>query len=692
MNGDNFIESKGKDVEAISALSEFVLSLIQAFLKTGYYRSNHPEARKARAGLYESLKTFLEGKREISFIAATEGGKPDVFIGGISDEPVTMRNIMIKGMAEIFIPKFIEYFDRKNLLSFSMKTDISENEFENFIAIMTETPLVDKETDVREKLTMDLIKNEVIMVSTVFNVDLVGKGRKLPWRVELSISRLKRDLNLIPLYKTISEDRRNEIRKMVFEDIIRPLRSSKLMQDLLENLDLISGDLIGFDAAEFETRIVEHLDKKLLPAVSRGILGNISNITKAFDRLKAAELLVRLEYLRRIAGRIGKKLLDLEIVDKDLFLDFIKCKVLTIDEIPGGVRGMLASLMSLDSFLASPQKFFDEINESSDAEELKEKFMLLFGFLPSLFAVGRYAEIREIYRISGKKGIDFKIYGSVEIVESISKEANKRAEGVGREEVSELLKVLSLIGESGIFTLVDMLDNVNRFARWSAIEILRQKGPVIIPYVLSGLDKKQGWYYLRNALTLLSIEGARSPEIEEVFKRNLRHPEPNVRKEAVRGLPTIMGEKAGELLVPLLKDENADVTRRVISSLTAIGCVAPEAVSFFGNVLKNKRGEDDSVLNLVLNALAQVPIPHGQEQQMEDALIEILKDSSVLGFLKRKSEQDLLVKQGAIKALGNLGTSKSVKTLKKYVSDKDTVISKAASEALEKIEGFKKNG
>ena len=186
---------------------------------------------------------------------------------------------------------------------------------------------------------------------------------------------------------------------------------------------------------------------------------------------------------------------------------------------------------------------------------------------------------------------------------------------------------------------------------------------------------------------LLSIEAARSPETEELFKRNLGHPEANVRKEAVRGIVSIMGEKAGDLLVPLLKDENADVRKRTISSLAAIGCVAPEAISFFVNVLTNKVVEDDTVLDVVLNALAEAPIPHGKEPQLEDALLNMLKDSSVLGFLKRKSEQDLRVKQCVIKALGNLGTSKSIKTLKKYAFDKATIISNAAIEALAKIGG-----
>jgi HEAT repeat protein len=689
MNKEEGEEQKAKAPEVAPALADFILSLIQAFLKTGYYRSDHPEARRAKAGLYEALKTFLEGKREISFISSGEGGKPELFIGGIFDEPLTASSIMMKGMAEIFIPKFTEYFERKHLSSFSMKSAISEAEFEKFIEIMTESPLYDRETDVQEKLTLDLIKQEVLMVSTVFNVDLVGKARKLPWRVELSISRLKRDLNLVPLYKNISEGRKEDIRKMVFEDIVRPLKSSRLAKELLENLDLISSDLIGFAVDDFETKIIDHLDEKLLPVVSKGILDDISRMSKAFDKLQEAELLVRLGYLKGIAKKIGKKLLGMAIADEDLFFEFVKCGVLTLEEVQGSIRGTIASRMSLDKFLSSPQKFYDEINETADKEELKEKFSLLFGFLPALFAEGRYDDIRHIYALVREKGMDFKIHDDANLVEDISKEANKRVEAAGKEEVTEMLNVLSLIGRTGAFALVDMLDNGNRFARRSAIEILKQKGPAIIPFVLSGIGKKPGWYYLRNALTLLSIEGADSPEIEEVFKNNLGHPEPNVRKEAVRGLAVIMGEKAEELLIPMLKDENADVRRRVISSLAAIGCASTEATDFFVNVLKNWTAADDATLDTVLNALAETSIPRGREDQLEDSLIGMLKDSSVLGFMKRKSGQDLKVKQGAIKALGALGTSKSLKTLKKCASDRDAAISKAAAEALKRIEAIK---
>jgi HEAT repeat protein len=682
------IQQGGKDAEAAPGLSDFVLSLIQAFLKTGYYRPDHPEAKKARSGLYDSLRTFMEGKREISFIGAGEGGKSDVFIGGITDEPVTVGSLMIKGMAEMFIPKFLEYFERKNLSAFSMKSAITEDEFEKFIGIMTESPLFDKETDVREKLTMDLIRNEVLMVSTIFNVDLVGKGRKLPWRVELSISRLKRDLNLIPLYKTVSEDRKNNIRKMVFEDIIKPLKSPKLIKELLTNLDLISSDLVGMDTDVFEAKIVENLDAKQLSPVSREILGDISGLETTYDKLKEPKLLVRLEYLKRIVKRIGQKLIDLGTVDEELFSDFVKYGVLTMDEIHGGLRSAVAGRLSLHNFLVSPEKFFAEIGAGLSPEDLKAKLDLLLAFLPALFAQGRYKEIRKIHMIFREREIPLEARDQADLVERISREANARSERAGKEDTAELLNVLSLIGEPGTLALVQMLDNGNRFARRSAIDVLKQKGPEIIPLVMSTLHKKQGWYFLRNALTLLSAKGGGDPEIEELFKRNLRHSEANVRKEAARGIAAVMGKKAEDLLVPLLKDENGDVRKRVISSLAAIGCAHPETVSFFVNVLTNKTGEDDAVLDLVLNALVEASIPRGKEPLLEDALIDLLKDSPVLGFLKRGSDRDIRIAEGGIKALGTLGTARSVKTLKKYAAQKNAVLGKAASEALKKIEGI----
>lgn len=77
--------------------AKFVLSFIQALLKTGYYTPGHPEASRAKEGLYDDLLSVLEGHREITFVAVTTKEKKDVLVDGIVDEPVSISSFMSKG-------------------------------------------------------------------------------------------------------------------------------------------------------------------------------------------------------------------------------------------------------------------------------------------------------------------------------------------------------------------------------------------------------------------------------------------------------------------------------------------------------------------------------------------------------------------------------------------------------------------
>jgi len=117
--------------------SKFILSFIQALLKTGYYTPGHPETGRARAGLYDGFQSLVKDRRELTFVAVTTEEKSDVLVDGVVDEPVTLSSLMLKGMGEIFIPKFIEYFERKNLSSFSIKANISKNEFDDFMELLS---------------------------------------------------------------------------------------------------------------------------------------------------------------------------------------------------------------------------------------------------------------------------------------------------------------------------------------------------------------------------------------------------------------------------------------------------------------------------------------------------------------------------------------------------------------------------
>ena len=57
-------------------LAKFLLSLIQAFLRTGYYTSDHPQSKKAKQGLYDNFQRLLNREYELTFLAYdAPGGK-----------------------------------------------------------------------------------------------------------------------------------------------------------------------------------------------------------------------------------------------------------------------------------------------------------------------------------------------------------------------------------------------------------------------------------------------------------------------------------------------------------------------------------------------------------------------------------------------------------------------------------------
>ncbi len=567
-----------------------------------------------------------------------------------------------------------------------MKAAIRKEEFEKFLDIMTESPLYeDREVDVRDKLVMDLLKNDILMVSTVFNVDLVGKGRKLSWRIEVSLSRLKKDLNMIPLFRNISKEKMKEVRKAVFEDILRPLREPSLIREILLNLDLISSDLVGFEPPEFERMTIEHLDRKALNVVSRDILGNISSLKKAVEKVHDAGMLERIEYLRNMTRKVVNKLVEYKMCDEDLFLDLVRNKVFSPEEIPPDIYKKIVVHLSFDRFMESPEQFFREIKEMRGEAELREKIGLLFEFLPALFTARRYADVQRVFALAKEKGIAFDMAERSILVEKLRDTTYKAASKGTKEDQLKLLDVLSALDTPGTCLLTNLLDNESRFVRRHVLEMLPKRGAETGTLIFELFGKKSGWYYERNALSMLSALGIAGPDAERVFTSGLKSPEPAVRKEAVVGMPAVFGEKGAQLLVPLLKDADADVRKRAVSSLAAIRYVDSGLLKSFADILRDEKTEDDAMKKEVMKYLANVAVPAGQVAELEEALQAILKVSQIFGIVRKETEETLSLKAGALAALGAIGTPKSLKILEKYSSNKDRVLSGAASAALEKV-------
>lgn len=683
---------KNEDNEK-SRFFNFLLSFIQALLKTGYYTPGHPEASKSKEGLYNDLISILKGHREISFIAVTLKEKRDVLIDGVFEEPVNFSAFMSKGMGEMFITKFLTYFDRKNLSCFSIKADITPVEFENFIDIMSESPFhKEKDLHEKEKLSLELIKKGVLHVSTIFNIDIVGKERKLPWRIEIVLARLKKDLSIIPLYKNLSTEKISELKNMVFEDIIRPAKNPLLIKDLLVNLDLISSDITGINKEEFEESVTDYIHKDYLIRSAPEILKSLIHVKESYEKLQDENISQRLEFLKNLAQKVALKTIEYGCSDETLLTDFFKHGLVSTDELPKNISIKMKRGEEFERFIENPQKYFSALEKMRGSEGAKKIALLLINFLPEILNRRLYTEARDLLIKVRKTGFDF---NNVDIVikNEIVARTQTLLEEIPKEERMEILNIIDLMDEMATIVLINLIPHNSRFVRRIACEKLINRGKTVIPELKETLEKRIDWYFIRNALMILGTIGQGYEDLGKIFIKYLNHQEARVRVEAVVGIVNSIGVNAEDYLIRTLQDDDPNVRRKSVWALGKITSTKSRVISYFIDTILGKSEENDPLIEQVLSSMGEYSFKPVEAKQFEQAIVGILSKTG--GFFEKIVSKNIFseyIKAKMCETLGTIGTDASIEVLNKISRKDKKEIREKANEAIEKIQNRSKEG
>jgi hypothetical protein len=237
----------------------------------------HPRAKEAKVGLYQRFQSLFSGRHELTFILQEKGEIKDILVDGALPETQTLRSLMTQGMAEVYVPRFSKFFERKRLVSLTLKERMGEDEFSEFVDVMSEPSFVSLDSEVKELFVTHLREHRITNISFVFTEDLVAPDRKLPWRAQLAISRLRKDLKVIPLFHKLSGEKLHELRMQVVRDVLRPITKPDLMAVILLNSDLAHSP--GLSDEEIEDELVRYVPENLLVETAR----------RALDRHLSAE-------------------------------------------------------------------------------------------------------------------------------------------------------------------------------------------------------------------------------------------------------------------------------------------------------------------------------------------------------------------------------------------------------------------
>ncbi|MGB6381015.1 MAG: hypothetical protein WBG51_07575, partial [Syntrophobacteria bacterium] len=251
-------------------LAEFLLALIQAFLRTGYYTPDHPESQKAKVGLYENFQGLFSQRDELTFLVREELEGKNILIEGVLPEVQDLNGLMIAGMAEMYVPRFAKFLEQKDLISLTLKNAMTQTEFTSFVDVMSEPTFVDtKESGTKEKFSQTLQERNIFNISYIYNEELVT-ARNIPWRSQIALTRLKKDFSLVPFFTDLDLEGLKKVRKQIIQDLIRPLRNAEAIYHILMNSDLAVTE--EFKEAEIDEEVIEALAADLLIQVSQTLL------------------------------------------------------------------------------------------------------------------------------------------------------------------------------------------------------------------------------------------------------------------------------------------------------------------------------------------------------------------------------------------------------------------------------------
>jgi hypothetical protein len=327
---------------------EFLMDLTKAMLRSGYYSSDHPGSEGAKQGLYEKFQNCLGESREVMITKQETREKVDILITGILDEPVNVRTLVGAGMAELFVPKLREYFKRKGLVSFAIKNEINLEHFESFVDIMSD-PKADsgKGSKIGQVLSNALAEHGISEISTVFMDDLIMLELNLPWRVEMAIQRLAKDLKVLPMFQSDSDEKIRILKLQIIQDIIRPLRHPEFLKDLIINCYIIAKHVDSIQKEDIEQVIIEAFPLNTLLPTSEFIFKELNDLREKHDEdLDNPALVRRVEGVKRILKWVVRRLILEDVSGAQHFLERLYLNdILTFEELPPDVQYLVNTIL-----------------------------------------------------------------------------------------------------------------------------------------------------------------------------------------------------------------------------------------------------------------------------------------------------------------------------------------------------------
>ncbi len=691
-------------------LAEFTLDLAKAMLRTGYYSPDHPQSKQSLAGLHAKLRRVLGDLPGITYLVQEQGEKRDVLIEGFGARPLALDDIMIRGMSELFRPKLLDFFNRRHLKSFSVRPGIEVDEFNAFVILMSEPPRAGRAREERERVARALVDQNIIHVSTVFEADLLGKERRLPWRVQLALSRLGRDLQMLPLFKHATREQMKEIKIQILDEVIRPMRTPELLKELLVNCDLLARDITVLQETQIEREILRHVPRPLLVPAAWEIVRELEDLDDVADDEASASGGYMEQTIRRrlpLKDILDELIDDGCAIESELLEAMIAKDLCDLNDLPDALQTQVKRYRITDVFLQREDDYLNAFRNLPPGKEGEDLARVARHVFPELVRRGEYREAGAVLEAVSAGGRNEEIGRTVaELFRSLRRSVQDDdtiqgliealgAEGLDRPDRDAIVVILVLAGEKAASELRALYATARSQAvRGSAFDAMKGIGrPALEGFLHDLADSDEEWPAIHHILG--ALEDQTDPALAEPIERFLQHENGHVRHAAITLVCKLVGAEAEELLIRALEDPDPATRRAAVSCLGQLRSRQPEVLAFYAAALGSdaaRQGPDqpEAVVVEVCRSLAGLgQASLGDGIGIEDVLLDALAHDPGKGLLSRLKKHDAhqsdKVRIAICEALGTVGTETGAEALSGLAHGESTDLAAAAASALEAI-------
>ncbi len=683
------------DRDKVKPSGDFLMDLTKAMLRSGYYSPDHPGSESAKQGLYEAFRKCLANSNEIMITDQETREHSEILITGILDEPVNVRTLVGSGMAELFVPKLREYFKRKGLVSFAIKKDITPEHFDRFVDIMSNPKADTGDKDkIGELLSKALVEHGITEISTVFVDDLIRLELNLPFRVEMAIQRLAKDLKVMPLFKGKDQEGIRTMKIQIIQDILRPLKHPEFLKDLIINCYIIAQHVEDLETEDIEKVIIEGFPLNSLLPTSRYIFEELDRLrAMRVDNPDNPTLENRFAGVKRILKWVARRLVLEDVRGAQGFLEELYLnRVLSFHELPSDVQYLVNTEKMAKDVQTHIRSYVNRILNVKAPDDASVMVKLMRRILPALIEKADWQTTFYLTKAAAKVAKSGDLFKNTPglpanplqfVYKDRTDEMVTGYENADESQRAVIDNITDFLGTQGIQILSKVLsESEDRGARKNAMDALTKKGDLVRDWIFKVLeDPEQKWFLIRNALMLLGYVGKNEKDIEHARKL-LHHEHSRVRDEALNVLISLKATDVEDAVISALGDADDKVRWRAMNGLAELSPVSENSIKRLLDLIAGQVPEDkeEAVAHhrktaQLIRALGGInDIPNREEA--EDTILEIARQSSeqkkgLLKRIKKSSDPDQsAVLSAAITTLGHIGGPKSEAFLEKLAGSK----------------------